>query len=459
METATLIILVMVLLAVGALGLGFTVGAPGARKGKSRPQVAATAGSAYSGQPRSAAASVVTIRGRNPSVKLDDPPETPVRILAAGLTAVVVVLLVGAYVVWNPARQASAEDSQLHDNVVQGGKLYSTYCAQCHGPSGAGQSGPNLHLTDQNGLAARNNVNPQNPADMTKLRDLVVTAISAGRAGKLMPAWAQENGGPLNQGQISALADLIVTNSWQDVAPPPAATPAGAPVPANDPAVALLAKYDCIGCHAITGVPGATGIVGPNLTHVASVPRIPESSGNLENTPANLANWIYDAQAVKPGTVMPNMSAQNMSREEAQEIANFLIAINTNGIEAAPTATPAPAAAAPAGGAQAAAPAAPAAAAPPAIAALFTKYGCVGCHTLSTVQGAVGTVGPNLSHVGSVPKIPESTGNLDNTPDNLAKWIFNAQAVKPGAVMPNISSMGMTPDEAKQIADYLETLK
>ena len=105
-----------------------------------------------------------------------------------------------------------------------------------------------------------------------------------------------------------------------------------------------------------------------------------------------------------------------------------------------------------------AAAATPAPGADPAV-ALITKYGCGGCHTISAIPGAVGTVGPNLSKEGANPKVPMSTGALDNNPANLAKWIFNAPAIKPGISMPNFSSLSMTQDEADKIAAYLETLK
>jgi cytochrome c len=52
-----------------------------------------------------------------------------------------------------------------------------------------------------------------------------------------------------------------------------------------------------------------------------------------------------------------------------------------------------------------------------------------------------------------------STGALDNNPANLAKWILDAPAIKPGIAMPNFSTLGMSPDEAATIAAYLETLK
>ena len=63
-------------------------------------------------------------------------------------------------------------------------------------------------------------------------------------------------------------------------------------------------------------------------------------------------------------------------------------------------------------------------------------------------------VGPNLSHVGSRRYI--AAGVLANTPDNLARWIQNPPAVKPGALMP---VLGLTPDEARALAAYLTTRK
>jgi cytochrome c oxidase subunit 2 len=58
----------------------------------------------------------------------------------------------------------------------------------------------------------------------------------------------------------------------------------------------------CGGCHAVAGT-DALGRIGPDLTHVASRPTI--GAGALENTPANLARWIVNAQAVKEGARMP----------------------------------------------------------------------------------------------------------------------------------------------------------
>ncbi len=60
----------------------------------------------------------------------------------------------------------------------------------------------------------------------------------------------------------------------------------------------------CIGCHTINGT-NARGTVGPNLTHFASHGEF--AGAMLENTPQNLTRWLTDPQAVKQGTLMPNL--------------------------------------------------------------------------------------------------------------------------------------------------------
>lgn len=341
MDTAILILVVMVLLGIGAMWLGFTVGVPGVVKEPPRPKLAPSVTVAESPRPgqlqqeafaRESQRAVAT-RALTPAGEPDDSPGLRLKVMAGVFSSAVIVLALGAYVVWEPGRAADAASRQLHENVLRGAKLFSTYCAVCHGPTGGGLVGPNLHLTDPGGLAQRNKLNPQDAADMTKLRELVVTTITEGRRGTVMPTWGQEFGGPLNQTQISNLADLITTNGWQYVVPTtPVAGAVGAPAAAGTPAAgapaapgaALLTKYGCVSCHTISTVPGAVGTIGPNLSHIASVPKIPESTGNLDNTPANLGKWIFNAPAVKPGVIMPNFSAQGMTQDELTQIVDYL---------------------------------------------------------------------------------------------------------------------------------------
>jgi len=65
----------------------------------------------------------------------------------------------------------------------------------------------------------------------------------------------------------------------------------------------VYGRSACIGCHTIQGVSG--GVIGPNLTHVAS--RATLASGLFPNDSAHLARWIADAPALKPGSLMTRM--------------------------------------------------------------------------------------------------------------------------------------------------------
>jgi cytochrome c oxidase subunit 2 len=84
---------------------------------------------------------------------------------------------------------------------------------------------------------------------------------------------------------------------------------------------------------------------------------------------------------------------------------------------------------------------------------VFTTGACIGCHTIrGTVAQA--RVGPELTHVGSRTTI--AGGTLDNTPENVAKWLSDPPAIKPGSRMPNLN---LTVDQIQKLVAYLESLK
>ena len=60
----------------------------------------------------------------------------------------------------------------------------------------------------------------------------------------------------------------------------------------------------CGACHTVRGT-GAGGVFGPDLTHLMSRRTI--AAGMLPNDPGNLAAWIADAPALKPGSRMPSI--------------------------------------------------------------------------------------------------------------------------------------------------------
>lgn len=86
-------------------------------------------------------------------------------------------------------------------------------------------------------------------------------------------------------------------DAWvaEELAPPPAE---------GDPAEGLaIVESQCAACHMVEGT-SAQGQVGPALTGFASREQI---AGVIENTPENLAAWLEDPPAIKPGTGMPDL--------------------------------------------------------------------------------------------------------------------------------------------------------
>jgi cytochrome c oxidase subunit 2 len=83
----------------------------------------------------------------------------------------------------------------------------------------------------------------------------------------------------------------------------------------------------------------------------------------------------------------------------------------------------------------------------------FMQGGCIACHA---VRGTIaqGVIGPDLTHVGGRRRI--AAGILDNTPENLARWIRDPQGVKPGALMvvPELDD-----ETVSRIVAYLQSLK
>jgi len=84
---------------------------------------------------------------------------------------------------------------------------------------------------------------------------------------------------------------------------------------------------------------------------------------------------------------------------------------------------------------------------------LLIEKGCGACHTARGVPEATGSIGPNLTGIASRPRIAET---LDNTPENMKRWITNPSAVKPGTMMP---PLGLSDTESSDLVAFLETLK
>jgi cytochrome c2 len=78
---------------------------------------------------------------------------------------------------------------------------------------------------------------------------------------------------------------------------------------------------------------------------------------------------------------------------------------------------------------------------------------CGSCHMIPGIRGAEGLVGPPLILFGRRSFI---AGRLPNSPDNIARWVTDPQAVEPGTAMP---ALGLSSREARDVAAYLTSLR
>lgn len=81
------------------------------------------------------------------------------------------------------------------------------------------------------------------------------------------------------------------------------------------------------------------------------------------------------------------------------------------------------------------------------------QYACTACHIVPGLTGSSPHVGPSLEGFAGRSLI---AGTLANTPDNRVLWILQTHKVKPGTAMPE---MGVTPQDARDMAEYLGTLR
>ncbi len=118
------------------------------------------------------------------------------------------VTLIGVflYFIWDDIRAEDAKEKQVVENAERGGKLFSLNCRRCHGMNGLGTlENVNLPGAPLNLESNR----PDQPGDLMNRQARILDTIRCGRVGTLMPAWAEDQGGPLNDFQIQQLVALI----------------------------------------------------------------------------------------------------------------------------------------------------------------------------------------------------------------------------------------------------------
>ncbi len=120
------------------------------------------------------------------------------------LVGILATILIGVgiflYSIQEPTRIVYAQQAQLETDLDQAMTLYAENCSVCHGLAGEGiGSTPGLNTVSLKEV------------DFASLEKI----ISRGLYNTAMPAWAIEDGGPLNEYQIDTLVMLIQNGDWQ----------------------------------------------------------------------------------------------------------------------------------------------------------------------------------------------------------------------------------------------------
>jgi cytochrome c oxidase subunit II len=103
---------------------------------------------------------------------------------------------------------------------------------------------------------------------------------------------------------------------WVAAQKAPPAEPAGDAAAGKD----VFARNACVGCHTIRGI--SAGVLGPDLTHFGS--RALFGAGLWPTSVDNVAAWVKDPPALKPGSKMPNL---HLSDADVRAVATYLVGL------------------------------------------------------------------------------------------------------------------------------------
>ena len=181
---------------------------------------------------------------------------------------------------------------------------------------------------------------------------------------------------------------------------------------------AMLTRYGCVHCHAITR-PDGTKVTAtdhpPSLVHIAG-----------KTTREWIYSWLKDPQAYAASTTMPNYK---LSDADASDISAYLMSSSTPH-EADTASASAKTAVNPD---------------PSAGPSLYGESFCASCHAVQNAAGNLvgGDIGPELTRIGNKAK-----------PEWLAAWLANPRIYDPTTPMPHYR---FTPQQIATLTNYLQT--
>ncbi len=218
-----------------------------------------------------------------------------------------------------------AEQNQLGQAVERGRNLYANLCFDCHGKEGKGDVGVGLPLNTPKfkygGLKG-------DPAKLKDAETLLERTISRGRAkppGSIsMPAWATNEGGPLNPEQIRQLMAFIehgADDDWADIVtvrreldlstePNPPKPEVVSGVTGGKALFMSNPQAACISCHSNEAGKNSPVPQAPNLSDYGLKGPLNDQLKALKASgdPDWLLKWISNGPSIKPGILMPAFS-------------------------------------------------------------------------------------------------------------------------------------------------------
>ncbi|WP_374688515.1 c-type cytochrome [Promineifilum sp.] len=211
--------------------------------------------------------------------------------IAIGTIAFMLAMMVFGYAALRePARLGRFINAELGRSIEAGGNIFANNCTTCHGIDGTAQE---CYDSSGNQIACQGlplNYNAllcgdksQRMTDMgwqgTK-RNYVLSVVSVGR-GAIMPAWAEQFGGPLRPDQVENVTNFVlnwesetlcaapvVTYDWPETAEEfLARTDEVQPGDATRGAELYSVTYGCQACHgSLDGA--APAAIGPSLVNI-----------------------------------------------------------------------------------------------------------------------------------------------------------------------------------------------
>ncbi len=233
--------------------------------------------------------------------------------------AVALVASVGglALVLAHCARDGARDAREAE--VAEGGRLYTAYCALCHGEEGEGYA-----ADDANALANQDFL-------VSVTDEFLYENIAQGHPGTAMAAYGNEHNGPLDRGEVQRIIAFIRT--WQTE--PSVALPEVTPGDRGGAAVVYARR--CASCHGVEGQ-GSTAISLNNsvfldtasdaqityaILHGRRGTPMPAFEDELEaaqirDIVALIRSWATEVEAAVPATpVLPENVVTNPDGEPA----------------------------------------------------------------------------------------------------------------------------------------------